>query len=316
MLRRLLAACAVLVVGAALFYVGSTVIPWVLSHPGIWPQLPSVGGVPTTRSTPEPPKAPVATPTASRTATRPATMVTPSLTPATRPGMPVAPAVTFTTIPAATYTPIPTYTPAPTASYAPVATSQRTVTPTALSVAAPVLIEPPANETFKGRVTFSWKSIELPPGAAYEVVWWRKDADPSTARGLAKPSTNTSQSIDLSASSLGLPTGQPLYWTVLVVRETPTYQRLSTPQVANGRLFVFQSSDDRVPSRAPWEALWRHPYQVVCDASAGGERFMVDHVRLCGICVDISCIPHRLCIPLFVVHAGRMYNHQPEGMLI
>jgi hypothetical protein len=128
-----------------------------------------------------------------------------------------------------------------------VSTPEKIAAPVAVSVTVPVLIAPPPNETLKGRVTFSWRPVELPPGAAYEVVWWRKDADPSDARGLAKPSTGTSQSIDLSG--LGLPTGQPLYWTVLVVRETPVYQRLLAPQVSNGRLFVFQSNDDGSPVR-------------------------------------------------------------------
>jgi len=101
------------------------------------------------------------------------------------------------------------------------------------AIPAPVLLEPPANETVKGRVTFRWEPVALPAGAAYEVVWWRPDEDPGNARGFAPPTTQTSLTTDLEGHDLQQ--DQLFYWTVLVVRTTPVYQRLQTAAATNGR---------------------------------------------------------------------------------
>ncbi len=257
MLKRLLAAWAILAIGASLFYLGHQLMPWVLSHPDVMARLPSVNAPPTHAAS-EMLDMPRTTETAGLTSTPPATTVVPNsalVTPrATTAVSSSVPTVTRTTtiIPvvrptvssvAATYTPIPTPIPAlisaPTASYTPVLTPQRMATPTVAHVAVPVLLAPSPDETLRGRVTFRWQPIELPPGAAYEVVWWKDGEDPNQARGLAAPSTNTSQDIDVSGRHLQLPAGQRLYWSVLVVQVTP-YRRLSTPQVSTGRPFVFQ----------------------------------------------------------------------------
>jgi hypothetical protein len=240
MLKRLFVACAILAGGAALFYAGAQAMPWVLSRPSIMAQR-QVTGIAPTQQTPKPTPTHTVTPPTSRTPTRLAVTAIPGATATRRPDAGAAPTVTPIV---ATFTPMATFTWAPTVSFTPTPSPQRTVTPTAGSQSAPVLIAPPANETLRGRVTFSWRAVELPPGAEYEVVWWRKDADPNTARGLAESSPSTSQSIDLSAVTLGLPTGQPLYWTVLIVRRSPVYSRLLAPQSSNGRPFMFQNNDD------------------------------------------------------------------------
>jgi len=107
-------------------------------------------------------------------------------------------------------------------------------------VAAPLLLEPPANETVKGRITVKWQAVDLPPGAAYEVVWWRPDADPNTAKGFAPPTTATTQEIDTTA--LGLDTGQTFIWAVLVVQTKP-YGRLLPLAEANHRPLVFKCAE-------------------------------------------------------------------------
>lgn len=95
-----------------------------------------------------------------------------------------------------------------------------------VAVAAPQPLEPPANQTVKGRVTFRWQGVTLPPGAAYEVVWWGQGGDPDNARGLAQTTTRTSQDIDLT--NHGLPTDRSFNWAVLVVQTSP-YVRLLKP---------------------------------------------------------------------------------------
>jgi len=142
----------------------------------------------------------------------------------------------------------PTVTLAPTAAPSPTRfAAGKATTPTpdpkgapaaADSVPAPVLVEPPRDETVKGQTTFRWEPVVLPAGAAYEVVWWRQDEDPGNARGFAPPTTQTSLTTDLEGH--GLQPDQVFYWTVLVVRTTPTYRRLQTAAIANGRSLAYK----------------------------------------------------------------------------
>jgi serine/threonine protein phosphatase PrpC len=106
------------------------------------------------------------------------------------------------------------------------------------AIPAPALVEPPRDETVKGQTTFRWEPVALPAGAAYEVVWWRPDEDPDNARGFAPPTIQTSLTTDLEGH--GLQPDQVFYWTVLVVRTTPTYRRLQAATVANGRLAAYK----------------------------------------------------------------------------
>ena len=94
----------------------------------------------------------------------------------------------------------------------------------------PVLLGPPDKETVKDRTTFRWQAVELPPGAAYEVVWWRANANPDTAEGFAPTTQETAQEIDIAAyaSLKGLPANQAVRWTVIVVNKEP-YERLTLP---------------------------------------------------------------------------------------
>lgn len=106
------------------------------------------------------------------------------------------------------------------------------------TVPAPVLVEPPRDETVKGQTTFRWEPVVLPAGAAYEVVWWRPDEDPANARGFAPAAAQTWLTTDLDGH--GLQPDQVFYWTVLVVRTTPVYRRLQTASIANGRLLAYK----------------------------------------------------------------------------
>jgi len=233
MLKQFLSICAVLAIGAALFYVGNRAMPWVMSHPDVVARRPQTGA-------PQLPRIPEATqtyavmPPASRTPTRPVTSVASNPTSTSRPGTKVAPTVTLIS---ATYTPMPTFTPAPTASPMPpksVSTPPRTATP---SVTAPVLLEPPANETLRGRVTFRWQRVALPPGAGYEVVWWRVNESPNAARGFADPVTTTELATNLDGALGGQQ--QTVRWAVLVVNQKP-YERLTQPSESNSRELIYQ----------------------------------------------------------------------------
>jgi serine/threonine protein phosphatase PrpC len=152
----------------------------------------------------------------------------------------------------ATSTLMPTSTPAPSATARPptlLVGGRGAATPTPppqgappgpAKVAAPLLLAPPPNETVKGRITVQWQAVDLPPGAAYEVVWWRPDADPNTAKGFAPPTTATTQAINTTA--LDLPSGQTFIWAVLVVQTNP-FARLVPPAEANHRPLVFKCSE-------------------------------------------------------------------------
>lgn len=151
-------------------------------------------------------------------------------------------------------TALPTKTAAPTNTEAPTTAARTTNgggrnTPAASSggataaVTAPQPLEPPANETVKGRVTFRWQGVALPPGAAYEVVWWQPDTDAnSAAQGMAKPTTETFQEIDLAG--LALPADRQVNWAVLVVQQEP-YKKLLQPADATSRVFVFKRIECR-----------------------------------------------------------------------
>ena len=112
--------------------------------------------------------------------------------------------------------------------------------PTAAPVSAPALVAPAPGDVRGGEVTFSWQPTGLlPPGAAYEVVWWNKGEDPSAARGFAPPTTGSSLTTNLDVLyGTGLIHGPDLYWTVLVVNTSP-YRRLTAPNATNAGLLVY-----------------------------------------------------------------------------
>lgn len=88
----------------------------------------------------------------------------------------------------------------------------------------------------------------LPPGAAYEVVWWNAGEDPNSARGIAATTTETSLTANLDplyASAQLRSTN--FYWTVIVVQTSP-YVRLTQPaQSAQQRLNYAVSSGEPPP---------------------------------------------------------------------
>ncbi len=148
-----------------------------------------------------------------------------------------------TSTPTATRTPEPTLTAVPTATatLAPAleATSPAVDTATPLPPAPspapavpnpPVPLQPRPEETWRGDVTFVWQPDgALPPGAAYEVVWWNDGEDPATARGIAATTTETSLTANLDPlyTSAQL-RSTSFYWTVIVVQTSP-YVRLTQP---------------------------------------------------------------------------------------
>ena len=112
--------------------------------------------------------------------------------------------------------------------------------PTAAPLSAPALVAPAPGDVRGGEVTFTWQPAGLlPPGAAYEVVWWNKGEDPSAARGFAPPTTGSSLTTNLDVLyGTGVIHGPDLYWTVLVVNTSP-YRRLTAPNATNAGLLVY-----------------------------------------------------------------------------
>lgn len=171
---------------------------------------------------------PTATNTPRPTATN--TPVPPTNTP--RPtNTPVPPTATDTPLPTATHTPVPpTNTPRPTNTPLPTATNTPVPTPTAVTGS----IEPVApgdGNSGERQQTFSWTANFTPSeGYAFELVFWKAGQDPlRQSFGLAAPTTNLNVTLDLPRldEQLGgtFDTGEYL-WGVLLVRTTPSYERL------------------------------------------------------------------------------------------
>jgi len=161
-------------------------------------------------------------------------------------------AVTTTaSVVSATSTLMPTVAPAPSATPKPAAGGAKTPTPTSKAApanptiaAAPILLGPPDKETVTDRTTFRWQAVELPPGAAYEVVWWQKDAHPDTAVGFASPTMETFREVDIAAyaAQKALPANQAVRWTVIVVTEEPSYKRITFPSARSYRELTYVPS--------------------------------------------------------------------------
>ena len=187
--------------------------------------------------TPTPSPVPTATPTATASPSATATPL-PTMTP------------TWTPLPTATPTATATSTPAPpTATASPAALESASgagarqssprhrgqpSTPAAMA-AVPVgnvrLVSPDDMESGYGRRTFAWEAdFALPPGLAFELVFWHENQDPlATGFGLAPPTRATSLSVDLNQldHDLGNLLQPGLYrWGVLLVQVAP-YQRLA-----------------------------------------------------------------------------------------
>ncbi|MCB0160954.1 MAG: hypothetical protein KDD83_22630, partial [Caldilineaceae bacterium] len=193
---------------------------------------------------------PTSTPTASPVPT--ATPVPPTVTPipsATETAIATATATaTARTASTATATPQPTMT--FTATPLPAATSTSTSeararpssprhhgqpsTPPAMAAVPAVnvrLLSPDDMESGYGRRTFAWEAdYALPPGLAFELIFWHENRDPlATGFGLAPPTRATSLAVDLNQldHDLGNLLQPGLYrWGVLLVQVAP-YQRLA-----------------------------------------------------------------------------------------
>ena len=102
------------------------------------------------------------------------------------------------------------------------------------------MLEPPNNETLNRTVAFKWQpNGPLPPGAAYEVVWWRDDADPGAAAGFAAPTTNTFLTVNLDDFFAN---PQTVRWTVLIVNAEP-YKRLTQTAESSYQRLVYQPAN-------------------------------------------------------------------------
>lgn len=166
-----------------------------------------------------------------------------------------------TSTPTASPTPEPSSTPTPTATVTLAPTQEVTSpadaavpvpprpSPTSISVSAPVPLEPSAGESRRGNVNFAWRpGSPLPPGAAYEVVWWNLGEDPAAARGIAATTTETSltANVDFLQSSAQL-TSSDFYWTVIVVQTTPYVRLIQPAQSAPQRLSYSSPSQPPPP---------------------------------------------------------------------
>jgi pilus assembly protein CpaE len=193
-------------------------------------------------NSPSPTPAPTATATRLPTATATATPA-PTSTAAPSPTA----TGTATAPPTSTATPVPTVTPRPSPSPTRPTPTRRatrvapTASPTVVGVGASGLLEPNAGEVRSGTVTFRWQpGGPLAPGTAYEVVAWYPGEDPSAARGMAAPTTESSLAISLDGLyNFGQLKAGDFYWTVLIVRTNP-YTRLTQPAVSTARLLTYQ----------------------------------------------------------------------------
>lgn len=159
--------------------------------------------------------------------------------------------------------PTPSFSPSPTPSPTPMLTAtpvRAAATPTAppsprptaeplqsapaepvVHLSPPELAQPVDGASVSGEVIFGWlPTAPLPPGAAYEVVWWNLEQDPATAGGIAPPTVLTAlqANLDVMYEAHQLTSSQA-YWTVLIVRQNP-YERLTQPADSPRRLVVYQ----------------------------------------------------------------------------
>ncbi len=190
---------------------------------------------------------PVATPTLAPTETpppSPTATVEPTLTPSPEPTATASPTVipTETASPTA---PPPTVAPRPTATR-PAPTPQPTAIP---APAPPVLSAPVPEQSVNGLINFSWQSAApLPPGVAYEVVWWNMGEDPAAARGIAPPTTENSLAANLDVLyNSGQFTSNRINWSVIAVTTDP-YRRLTQPGGAGSSVFRYAAT---APPPAP-----------------------------------------------------------------
>jgi hypothetical protein len=124
-------------------------------------------------------------------------------------------------------------TPAPAVS-APAPTSTMVVTPPVLP--AITLLEPPADFSTRDSAQFRWAADRsLPDGVFYEVVMWAEGQNPRDALGVVRVTRDKQTSVSFGAVA-HVP-GGVYYWTVILVRTAPDYQRLSQP-VAGRRIYV------------------------------------------------------------------------------
>jgi hypothetical protein len=141
------------------------------------------------------------------------------------------PTATNTPLPTATNTPVPpTNTPRPTKTPLPTATNTPVPTPTAVTGSI-VPVSPGDGNSGQGQQTFTWTANFAPSeGYAFELVFWKADQDPlRQSFGMAAPTTNLNVTLDLPRldEQLGptFDTGE-YRWGVLLVRTTPTYERV------------------------------------------------------------------------------------------
>jgi hypothetical protein len=169
----------------------------------------------TATNTPRPTATNTSVPTATNTPVPPTSTPRPTNTP--------APTATNTPVPP-TNTPRPTNTPVPTATNTPVPT------PTAVTGSI-VPVSPGDGNSGQGQQTFTWTANFAPSeGYAFELVFWKADQDPlRQSFGMAAPTTNLNVTLDLPRldEQLGptFDTGE-YRWGVLLVRTTPTYERV------------------------------------------------------------------------------------------
>jgi hypothetical protein len=180
---------------------------------------------PTATNTPRPTATNTPRPTATNTP-RPTATNTPRPTATNTPLPP-----TNTPLPTATNTPVPpTNTPRPTNT--PTATGTNTPAPTSTAVTGSIVpVAPGDGNSGQGQQTFSWTANFTPSeGYAFELVFWKAGQDPlRQSFGMAAPTTNLNVTLDLPRldEQLGgtFDTGE-YNWGVLLVRTTPSYERI------------------------------------------------------------------------------------------
>jgi hypothetical protein len=188
----------------------------------------------TVTNTPRPTATVTNTPRPTATATntpRPTATVTNTPRPTATATNTPRPTATNTSVPTATNTPVPpTNTPRPTNTPVPTATNTPVPTPTAVTGSI-VPVSPGDGNSGQGQQTFTWTANFAPSeGYAFELVFWKADQDPlRQSFGMAAPTTNLNVTLDLPRldEQLGptFDTGE-YRWGVLLVRTTPTYERV------------------------------------------------------------------------------------------
>jgi hypothetical protein len=124
----------------------------------------------------------------------------------------------------------------------PTATPTLTTTPTPTVTATPVLPaitlqEPPADFSGRGSAQFRWAVVDglLPEGVFYELVMWAEDQKPYDARGVV--GVTRDMRTDVNFEAVPHVRRGTYYWTVILVRTAPAYERLSQP-TSGRRIYV------------------------------------------------------------------------------